>query len=124
MKAFDDFITPSKSIQKVSEKHAVAAVFGQVDYKFGRVDLVTDQFDVFNQPSHEFQLGLLIYRMHHHLFLLNIERLHLFHDFINIVNWCSRAFVAPLSNLLPLLWLALVGSTAMLVARWTVHTRW
>ena len=51
VKPLDDFISAPQPIQKVAEKHPVATVLGQVLDQLGRVDLVTDKFNVFNEPS-------------------------------------------------------------------------
>ena len=51
MKPLDDFISAPQPIQKVAEKHPVATVLGQVLDQLSWVDLVTDKFNVFNEPS-------------------------------------------------------------------------
>ena len=72
MDAFYDFLTASKSVDQVSEKYTVAAVLWQLDHQLGWIDLVANEFDVFDEPAKQLNFCLFIDRLNLYLILFNV----------------------------------------------------
>ena len=72
MHAFYDFLTASKSVDQVAKKHTVAAILWQVEHQLGRIDLVTNEFDVVDEPTEQLNFSLFIDWLHLYLIPFNI----------------------------------------------------
>lgn len=124
VQALDDLVSASQPVNQVAEENAVAAVLGQVLDEFGRVDLVTDQLDIVDKPSDQLQLCLLVDRLHFDLLSLDIQRLHLLHDLVNVVDG-SIPVVSPkfITALADLLLPSLIVHVSWLPSCRTIHAR-
>lgn len=124
VQALDDLVSASQPVNQVAEENAVAAVLGQVLDEFGRVDLVTDQLDIVDKPSDQLQLCLLVDRLHFDLLSLDIQRLHLLHDLVNVVDG-SIPVVSPkfITALAYLLLPSLIVHVSWLPSCRTIHAR-
>ena len=124
VQALDDLVSASQPVNQVAKENAVAAVLGQVLDEFGRVDLVTDQLDIVDKPSDQLQLGLLVDRLHFDLLSLDVQRLHLLHDLVNVVDG-SIPVVSPefISALADLLLPTLIVHVSWLPSCRTIHAR-
>ena len=124
MQALDDLVSASQPVNQVAEENAVAAVLGQVLDELSRVDLVTDQLDIVDQPSDQLQLCLLVDRLHFDLLSLDIQRLHLLHDLVNVVDG-SVPVVSPefITTLADLLLPTLIVHVSWLPSCRTIHAR-